>query len=130
MLLVDTNILGELTRTAPNHGVLAWAAEATEVAVSAITVEEVAYGLAWRPNERIERWFETFFADRCAVLPVTAEIASEAGRLRGTLRTGGATRTQADMLIAATALVHRLTLVTRNTRDFTGCAIALLDPFR
>ena len=41
----------------------------------------------------------------------------------------GIVRDQADMLIAATAQVHQLTLVTRNTRDFEGCGIGLLNPF-
>lgn len=63
------------------------------------------------------------------MLPVTPEIASLAGTLRGKMRADGETRTQADMLIAATARLHDLVLVTRNERDFQGCGIRVLNPF-
>lgn len=67
--------------------------------------------------------------DRCRVFPITEAVARCAGTLRGQLRAAGETRTQADMLIAATAQVHQLELATRNVRDFRGCGLALLDPF-
>jgi predicted nucleic acid-binding protein len=49
--------------------------------------------------------------------------------LRGQFQARGVTRSQADMLIAATASLHGLTLVTRNVQDFDGCAIAVINPF-
>ena len=52
-----------------------------------------------------------------------------AGQLRGKLQSQGKPRTQADMIIAATAQIHKLTLVRRNTRDFEGCGIPLINPF-
>jgi len=127
--LCDTNILSELTRPLPNSGVLAWASQVKVVALSAIVVEELAFGLAWRPNPRVRAWFDDFIAAHCQVLPVTDAVARRAGTLRGSLRTAGQTRTQADMLIAATAVEYGLTLVTRRTRDFEGCGVALLCPF-
>ena len=127
--LLDTNIIGELARREPDAGVLRWAAAAGAVALSVVTVEEIHYGLAWRPNARIAAWFEGFFA-AALVLPVSADIARRAGELRGGLAAAGQVRTQADMLIAATAQVQQLTLVTRNLRDFAGCGIGLLDPFQ
>jgi predicted nucleic acid-binding protein len=66
---------------------------------------------------------------RHEVLPLTPDIAERAGRLRGEFSLKGIVRSQSDMLIAATAQAHNLTLVTRNVRDFDGCGIALLDPF-
>jgi predicted nucleic acid-binding protein len=49
--------------------------------------------------------------------------------LRGEFRRGGKQRTQADMLIAATALEHNLALATRNAKDFEACGIPLVNPF-
>jgi len=129
-VIVDTNVLGELTRRRPDRGVLEWAAAVDEIGVSVVTVEEIAYGLARKPNARIEAWFRTFLRDSCVILPVTAEIAEQAGRIRGRLAAAGRSRTQADMLIASTALAHGLTLVTRNTRDFEGVSVSILNPFR
>jgi len=127
--LVDTNVLSELVRPRPNAGVAQWAAGASRISVSVITLEEILFGLAWKPNAKIRRWFELFFEEACDLLPVTDEIAERAGMMRGDLRAEGETRSQADMLIAATAQVHGLTLVTRNVRDFEGCRIALMNPF-
>ena len=64
-----------------------------------------------------------------SVLPVTGTIARRAGELRAAFAGRGMARSQPDMLIAATAQVHALTLVTRNVRDFDGCGIAVLNPF-
>jgi predicted nucleic acid-binding protein len=127
--LVDTNVLSELTRRRPDTRVTAWARTVATISLSVITLEEIEFGLAWKPNTRVQTWFETFVRQHCVIHAVSAEIAGVAGRLRGNLAVGGVARTQADMLIAATAQVERLTLVTRNVRDFAGCGIPLLDPF-
>ncbi len=128
--LVDTNVLGELSRPRPHPAVLVWAATVRRVAVSVITVEEILFGLARRPIGRIQIWFDQFLARHCEVLEVTKPIAVLAGTLRGQLAARGKVRTQADILIGATAAHHGLTLVTRNVRDFDGCGIQVLDPFR
>ncbi len=127
--LCDTNILSELARPEPNEGVLKWAAGVKLVGISAIVVDEIAYGLSIKPHPRIEKWFENFLRDHCQVLPIAESIARRSGKLRGSLRAKGHVRTQADMLIAATAAEYALTLVTRNIRDFEGCSVALLNPF-
>jgi predicted nucleic acid-binding protein len=127
--LCDTKILSELVRPRPNAGVATWSEGVSAIAVSAITVEEIAYGLAWKPNARVLQWFRNYLHGYADILPVTTEIAELSGRLRGTLQARGRTRTQADMLIAATAQAHGLTLVTRNARDFEDCGLSLLDPF-
>jgi predicted nucleic acid-binding protein len=114
---------------APNPGVIQWASTVSKISVSVVTLEEVLFGLAFRPNVRIRAWFDSFLEMYCHVLPVTREIAKASGQLRGSLRAGGEARTQADMLIAATAQHHQLVLVTRNVRDFEGCGIPVLNPF-
>jgi predicted nucleic acid-binding protein len=127
--LLDTNVLSELVRPAPDPRVLSWVERQPLIALSAITVEEVFFGLSWRPKERVRAWFESFLADSCEIFPVSLEIAQRAGELRGDLQRQGATREQADMLIAATAELHERILVTRNVRHFEGCGIRLLNPF-
>jgi len=128
-LLSDTNILSELARREPNQGVLEWAARVRSMRISAVTVEEILFGLTWKPKPKILNWFEAFLDETCTVLPVTQEIAQWAGWLRGQQAKEGKPRSQADMLIAATARINDLTLVTRNTKDFEGCGIPLSNPF-
>lgn len=127
--LVDTNIVSELARREPNGGVAEWAKSVTTIALSVITLEEIMFGLSWKPNPRIQVWFDEFLSSSCRICPVSPEISVLAGRLRGQQARRGRRRTQADMLIAATAQLLQLTLVTRNTRDFDECGIALLNPF-
>jgi toxin FitB len=128
-LLCDTNIISELARSQPNPGVLDWSTTVSSIALSVVSLEEILYGLTSKPNARIQVWFQSFLVDYCTVLPITSEIAQCSGDLRGHLRTQGKPRSQADMLIAATAQVHQITLVTRNIRDFEGCQISILNPF-
>ncbi len=127
--LIDTNIVSELLRPSPNRGVLMWAAGQPMVGISAVTVEEAIYGLTRKANHRLIEGFEARVAEQCHIFPVTEMIARCAGTLRGQFSVRGIVRNQADMLTAATAQVHQLTLVTRNTRDFEGCGIGLLNPF-
>ncbi len=129
MNLCDTNVISELTRREPSDGVLAWAAGVRTIAISVVTLDEIVFGLSWKPIPRIAAWFEEFLERHCEVLPVSTAVARVSGQLRGRLRAAGQSRSQADMLIAATAKVHGLTLVTRNVRDFEGCSLPLFNPF-
>ncbi len=130
MILLDTNIVAELGRKRPSPIVERWAATVKPpFGFSVISVEEVRYGLSWRPAQRQEIWLSEFMEVYCETLPVTEAVARRAGDLRGRFQATGETRAQADMLIAATALEHELPLATRNTRDFQGCGVALVDPF-
>ena len=92
-------------------------------------MDELYFGLSWKPNPRIRLWLEDLLDEYCTVLAVDEKTARYAGELRGHLYAKGQTRTQADMLIAATAAVHDLTVVTRNTRDFEDCGVRVLNPF-
>lgn len=127
--IIDTNIISELSKHSPDEKVLEWASGINRCGLSVITVEELYFGLSWRPNLRVTEWIERFMEEFCEVLPVTHNIARKAGILRGQHQAAGITRTQADMFIAATASEHGLVVVTRNLKVFESCGVALLDPF-
>jgi predicted nucleic acid-binding protein len=127
--LVDTNVISELMRPRPLPKVVAWFESLDAAGVSVVTVEEIAFGLVLRPNARMERAFERFLG-MCSVWPVSEAIARRSATMRGLQRARGHVRHQADMLIAATAAEHGVTLATRNVRDFEGCGIRVVDPFR
>lgn len=93
--LLDTNIISELVRPQSNPGVCACVNNLSRIAISAITLDEIYFGLAWRPNPRIHTWMDTFFHTQ-DVLPVTSSIARQAGELRGQLARRGIVRSQAD----------------------------------
>ena len=128
MALVDTNVISELLRRAPNAQVLQWFDQARHVAISVISVDEIVFGLTRRSLPVLLQRFDEFLAE-ATVLDVDLRVARRAAELRGSLAAKGHVRTQSDMLIAATAQVHALTLVTRNVRDFEHCGIPVLDPF-
>jgi predicted nucleic acid-binding protein len=127
--LCDTNIISELIRPQPNQGVIEWSKNVSTIYLSVISVDEIYFGLKRKPHFKIQTWFETFLIKKCEVLPITTEIAKYAGELRGQLSLIGQIRSQADMLIAATASIHKLRLITRNERDFKNCGITVFNPF-
>ena len=133
MFLADTNIVSELMRPLPDVGVVQWARRVDQAGasftISAITVDEIIFGLKWRPNASKMVWFISFLK-KAQVLGIDTETARRAGELRADMARRGRVRQQPDMLIAATAQIHALTLVTRNVRDFDGCGIGLLNPFK
>jgi toxin FitB len=132
MQLVDTNVISELVKPAPNLGVLQWQASRQALdpvlRVSAITLDELVYGVLRKPTPKLINWLDSFEQTHL-ILPVTQMIARRAGELRAQLEAKGFKRSQPDMFIAATAQINGLTLITRNVADFDGCGIALLNPF-
>jgi predicted nucleic acid-binding protein len=130
--LIDTDIISELAKPRPDINVLSWAdgISLSLVSLSVVMVEELQFGLSWRPNTKVQVWLDRFLEDYCITLPITTEVARLAGEWRGSFQSRGIKRTQADMLIAATAAVHGLIVVTRNVSDFDGCGIAILNPFQ
>ena len=131
-MLVDTNVLRELPRPRPDEGVLRWFAAQRGIHLSVVTLEELAFGIArGTPSSRVRlgRWLDALLASRPVLLEVTPAISRACGELRASRATLGYRVAQADMLVAATALAHGLTLVTHKGRDFEGCGVALFDPF-
>lgn len=131
-ILVDTNVLSELPRPRPNAGVLKWFERQGGMLLSVVSLEELAFGVArTRPvmRRRLDKWLEELVAAADRTFDVTPAIARVSGELRAAREAAGRRVAQADMLIAATALVHGVPLATRNTRDFEGCGVALVNPF-
>lgn len=107
-------------RPHPDTRVREWLKERDYVYLSVITIDEITFGLHARGMLHRLRWFESFIKDRCFVLNIDERITHLSGKLRGELRQKGQVPEQADMLIAATAQAHSLSLATRNTKDFKG----------
>jgi predicted nucleic acid-binding protein len=132
MYLVDTNVLSELPRPRPNAAVLRWLHQQPTIVLSVVSVEELAFGVARAPVPRrakLAAWLDELLGSAAEILGVTEAVARAAGELRAARESAGRRVAQADMLIAATAVIHGLTLATRNGRDFVGCGVALVDPF-
>jgi len=127
--LLDTNVLSEVMRRSPNPGVAAWFSTIDEFSVSAVSLEELVYGLRRRNMLAKEAWLRRMLADKADVVPVTVAAARWGGEKRAMLESGGRTVTQADALIAACAWELGLILATRNVEDFRGFGVPLLDPF-
>ena len=132
--LLDTNVVSELRKGARAHpNVTAWFADLNdqELYLSVLVVGEIRRGveaIKGRDPERssaIEQWLGTLvreYGDR--ILPIDQAVAEEWGRLTA-MRSGSVV----DTLLAATARVHHLTLVTRNVKDVTWTGVSCLNPF-
>jgi toxin FitB len=122
--LLDTNVLCEATAKRPDANVLAWnEAHTDECGLSCVTLGEVWKGIHLLPEgkrkQAISRWMtgiENDFSDR--VLPLDSGILKEWGKLYAKHEAKGFNMGILDSLLAATALAHDLTVVTRNTADF------------
>jgi predicted nucleic acid-binding protein len=131
--LVDANVLSEATKPAPSAGVVDWLRKnETEVAVDPIILGEIRFGIYLLPpgkrRRRLEKWFDEGVA-RILCLPWEAATGLRWAKLLADLRTAGKAMPVKDSMIAATALAHDLTVVTRNTRDFEITGLKVLDPF-
>ena len=135
--LLDTNIPSELIRTRPDPHVRNWvyAKEERSLYLSVVTIGELRRGFvilpAGRRRTELERWLENDLLPRFhgRILPVTHSIADRWGVLDGQGQLQGTPLNTADGMIAATALEHDLTIVTRNVKDFAGLGVVLLNPW-
>lgn len=135
--LLDTNVPSELVRPQPEPKVKTWVAarDLDTLFISSVSFGELRKGIILRsPGKRraeLEAWIETdlsiLFSDR--ILPVTRSIAERWGVLEGQRQLAGRPLNVPDGMIAATALEHDLTLVTRNTNDFCGLGARLFNPW-
>ena len=132
--LVDTNVLSELRRRDPDPNVVRWldGRPATTLYLSVLTLGELRKGIEALPEgarkRRLLDWLEVelpgFFAGR--VLPIDSRVADRWGHL---LAQCGRPLPAIDSLLAATALIHGLALVTRNVRDFQYQGLVVIDPW-
>jgi toxin FitB len=133
MFLVDANVLSEATRPEPEPKVLDWLAlHEREIAVDPIILGEILFGILLLPvgkrRARLERWFQGG-VERLHCLAWEAATGLRWARLLAELRAAGKSMPVKDSLIAATALVHGLTVVTRNRSDFEKAGVEIVDPF-
>lgn len=132
MYLLDTNVVSELRRRNPHKGVLNWIADVSvdQLFLSAVTVGEIQAGIEIVREQDIgkaaelETWLGRVLASY-SVLTMDAAVFREWARLKHRQ----SDTLMEDAVIAATAVVHRLTVVTRNVRDFRQLGVALLNPF-
>ena len=127
--LIDTNIISEIMKKIPDKHVYEWFSSLEEIYFSAVTIEEIFFGLSRKNLVQKLSWFQQFAADKAIVLEITDKISRWSGEKRGDLSAAGRIITMADSLIAATAHEHGLILATRNIKDFQHFGIALLNPF-
>ena len=135
--LLDTNVISELIKARPDANVTAWV-EATDESLlylSVLTLGEIRRGIASLPQSRrratLEAWLDrdlqARFEDR--ILTIDREVADRWGLLTAAARESGIALPVIDGLLAATALEHNLTLVTRDTGQIPSMGVAVFNPW-
>jgi toxin FitB len=135
--LLDTNCILEVVRTRPEPRVLQWMEAADErlLFLSVLTLGEIRKGIAGLPQSRrrthLESWLGLELRSRFAgkILAVDGAIADRWGLLAADAKRKGSSLSAIDGLLAATALEHNLTLVSRNVTDFANTALSILNPW-
>ncbi|HEX6718217.1 MAG TPA: type II toxin-antitoxin system VapC family toxin [Pyrinomonadaceae bacterium] len=135
--LLDTNVISELVKPRPDANVTAWIEGTDEslLYLSVLTLGEIRRGIAVLPQSRrrtsLEAWLEkdlrTRFEER--ILAIDQEVADRWGLLTAAARNGGIVLPVIDGLLAATALEHNLTLVTRDTGQVPSMGVAVFNPW-
>ncbi|MDE0167221.1 MAG: PIN domain-containing protein [Bryobacterales bacterium] len=133
--LLDTNVISELTRDAPHPQVIAFLTGQNDVWLSTMVIHELAYGLRLLPpgrrSDRLRAMYSGIvseYEDR--ILPLDRTAAEWAARFRAQARRSGRVLDLGDALIAGTAKAHVISLATRNTADFAGLDVAVVNPWK
>lgn len=132
MYLLDTNVVSELRKLRPNPRVVSWLdrVDNEHLFLSAVTIGEVQAGIEITRKQdsakaaELERWLDQVAASY-NVLPMDASCF----RRWAVLMDRKSSTLYEDAMIAATALTHRLSVVTRNVRDFSRLEVATINPF-
>lgn len=137
MIVLDTNVVSELMRQAPAPGVLRSLSNysADELHSTSITLAEILYGIELLPAGKrkadllagSERLFRVVLGGR--ILPFDESAAQAFSHVAAGRRGAGRPISELDTQIAAIASVHGATLATRNTSDFEGCGIRVVNPW-
>ena len=134
-VLLDTNVVSELTRETPDSRVLAFLAGHDDLWLSAVVLHELDFGVGLLPPGRRRDGisaalsaFVTEYEDR--ILPVGRPEARQAAALRARAHRSGRVLDLGDALIAGTASANDLSVATRNVRDFDGLGLDVIDPWR
>jgi predicted nucleic acid-binding protein len=133
--LVDTNVLSQATKVVPHPGIDLWwkQREAGDLLLSVVSIHEIRLGIqlmqAGRRRSQIEAWYlaEVLGKFDGRILPVDSPVADASGRLLAEAKLSGRGAELGDVLIAATALVHGLQVVTLNRTHFEGLGVELVE---
>lgn len=133
MYLLDTNIVSELRKLRPHGAVLAWIEKVADadLYLSAVTLGEIQAGIEiTREQDALKASTIEAWADQLAVMYNVLPMDAATFRVWAKLMHRQSNTVYEDAMIAACAMVHKLTVVTRNIRDFKRFQVTLLDPFK
>ena len=138
MIVCDTNVVSELMKSSPSSAMVAWLEGLTEkdIFITSITVAEILYGIEILPTgkrrDQLLRQAESTFAEDFGgrLLSFDETAAHEYAHIAPRRRRSGRPIPFADAQIAAIARVHDATLATRNTTDFEGCGVRVVNPWQ